>query len=259
MIIDLSKKSRSIIDEVIFTYGNHDFKTTFAPLLGIGKEIEFFETLPFGKELKKAFEKMSLRFNTKEKKVFDIVMLEGFMHNFYKTLLISIDKKAKTSNDFGFNDVKKAVYKKQNQIELKKALNIFNCKIQNSYFEFSKSGFIELYTQYEYRYLKKFLELKSEKAKNDKPKTTSLKDESKSIKIYREIIKRTLHAKLDNVKHSEGREDITSAHIIDVANEIGEEYMRLENRYYKWAQNNQERFELLVLEELIKIQSNQHS
>jgi len=260
--IDFSKKKKSIIDKIIDN-SKFDISEAITSIISGQKDsIIFFETLPFSKELIKAFEIMSLRlgkhFNIQSETI-KFINLKTFMVDFYNTLIISIDKKLKITQDIGYVDIQNALRKSENKSEIKKALSVFNCKAKNNYFEFSKNGLIELYAQSAYLNLRKFFQQFRERAEEQKPKTSSLKEESESIKIYKEIIKRTLKGRLDNKKYSEGREDITIAHIIDVAVENGEEYKGLESRFYKWAQRNGERFELLVLEELFKIQSNQFS
>lgn len=259
IVLNESNKKKSVFDEAIKNSKIDLTKFQKDLFQSMNDSIRFFENLPFGKELKKSFGKMSLRFPTNDKPTFDLVYLQSFMQNFYKTLLISIDKKAKQSKDFGFNDVKTAIYNKENQKELKKALNIFNCKYQNHYLEFSKNGFIELYTQQEYLRLKKVLKLKEIEIEKQKPKTTSLKNDSESIKIYREIISRALRGKIIGKTFSEGREDITEAHIIDVADEIKEDSEKLKNRFYKWIGRNQDRFNIILYEEIEKVKSNQLS
>jgi hypothetical protein len=260
IILDKSRKKKSIIDEVIVLSKLELEKLESQQILSEKKEIKFFETLPFGKELKQAFEIMSLRKGkefSNANEWYKTSMLKSFMFHFYKTLFISIDKNLKQSNDIGFRDLKNAFYIPENIVELKKALNIFNVKNKSQYYEFSKNGLIELYTQTESLNLKNFLKLSSKDAEAQKPKTTSLKPDSKSIKTYREIIRRTLLAKLSGIKYSEAREDITVVHIMDVADEIGEEYKRLENRYYKWAQRHPDRIRILAENELNKILQNQ--
>lgn len=268
MKIDFSKKRKSIIDKMM-EHSKIDISEAITSIFSGQKEsIRFFETLPFSKELIEAFEMMSLRldkhFNNQSEGI-KIIGLKSFMSDFYKTLIISIDKKLKTSPDIGMEDVKNAFRKRENKTELKKALSVFNCKTKNNYFEFSKNGLIELYAQREYLNLKKSLQQIREKVKEQKPKTTSLKNGSKSIKIYREIINRILLSRL--AKDKDYYYDANAFHIREIADEIGgddsgltetaEVYKRLENRFYKWTRTNPDRYRELIVDELNKIQTNQ--
>jgi len=260
IILNKSRKKKSIIDEVIALSKLDLEKLQSNKILSEKKAIKFFETLPLGKELKQAFQIMSSgkgKGFANANEWYKTSVLKGFMFYFYMPLFISIDKNLKQSNDIGFRDLKNAFYMPENIVALKKALDIFKVKNKSQYYKFSKNGLIELYTQTESLNLSKFLELSSKDAEAQKPKTTSLKPDSKSIKAFREIIRRTLLAKLSGIKYSEAREDITVVHIMDVADEIGEEYKRLENRYYKWAQRHPDRIRILAENELNKILQNQ--
>jgi|GEM_PF-4279573 len=263
MILRLNNKlkKKSVFDEVI-ALSKMNLEKQLENMILMDKElIKYFELFPYGKELKQSFELLTLRIGehfTNANEWYKTSVLKRFMTHFYETLLISIDKELKLSNDFSFRDVKNAFYKTENLIELKKALSIFNCKTQSQYYEFSKNGVIELYTQLEYLRLSNFLKLRYKDAEAQKPKTTSLKNESESIKIYREIISRTLKGKLAGIKFSVGREDMTLPHIFDIAEEKKQDYEQLKNRYYTWTQRNPVRYRKLIEAELKIILSNKH-
>jgi len=170
------------------------------------EQIKYFESLPFGKELSKAFETMILRIGKHFPEVqrTKTIWLNSFMFNFYKTLIICIDKKLKQSKNIGVRELKNAVNKTGNTTELKKALGVFNCKTQNNLYEFSKNGVIELYTGYEYLNLKKTFQLRRKESELKNFKIDNVRNQLKTgdpnYELYREIVTKQISNGI-NEKH----------------------------------------------------------
>ena len=199
-IIELSKKKQSkhnrLLDEYIelLKYGIENPEGLPRNIFNEKREIEFLKTLPYGKELDKTFELLTLRIGEQflnNNEHYKNLVHRDFLFDFYKTLLIGIDKELKLSQDFGFINIKNAFYKSENHKELKKALNNFNCKYQNHYYEFSKNGVIELYAQWEYLRLKNFLKLKEKETELKNFQLNNLRNQLKegnpNYKLYKEI------------------------------------------------------------------------
>ena len=217
----------------------------------------YLESLPFGKELKQSFIKMTLRIGeqfTNANEIYRTVVLRDFMFTFYKTLLISIDKRLKESKEIGFHDVKAAIYKTENQLELNKVLKIFNSKYQNNYFEFSENGLIENHTQSEFLKLKNFIEWKGKETELKDFKFNNVRNRLEKVdpnyKLYWEIIREqicnTLNGK--NVSLTKIIEPIQKKYTVD-----------LYKTFDKWKRENLDngRYENLINEVISDIKENQ--